>query len=262
MPRFSAHVGYLFPDRPLLERFDAVAKAGFKAVDMPAPYEVPAAAIKDAVTRNGLTPLGLNTPRHFKDAPHSLAALPGREKDWDQAFDLALEYATTIGNSGIHCMGGIVPDGQRAEAEMTFIANLKRSADIAAAKNVTLLIEPINPRDAPGYFLNRVDHAADIIAKVGKPNVKIQFDFYHVQIVSGDLIKNLIKYFPLVGHLQCAAVPVRHEPDTDCEINYPFVFAEVDKLGYKGWIGAEYHPRGRTEDGLGWATPYGVVPKK
>ncbi|MGI8524932.1 MAG: hydroxypyruvate isomerase family protein [Pseudolabrys sp.] len=261
MPRFSAHVGYLFPDRPLLERFDAVAKAGFKAVDMPAPYEVPASAIKEAVAQNGLTALGINTPRHGDGGSHGLAALPGREKDWEASFNLALDYALTIGNSAIHCMSGLVGEGQRAEADRTFVANLKRAADIAAAKNLKLLIEPINPRDAPGYFLNRVEQAADIIAKVGKPNVQLQFDFYHVQIVGGDLIKRLEKYFSIVGHLQCAAVPVRHEPDADCEVNYPFVFAEVDRLGYNGWIGAEYHPRGKTEDGLGWARPYGVVLK-
>jgi len=259
MPRFSAHVGYLFPDRSLPDRFDAVAAAGFKAVDMPACYEVPAAALRDAVARNGLTPLGINTPRHGDGGSHGLAALPGREKDWDASFALALEYATTIGNSAIHCMAGIVDDGQRAQAETVFVSNLKRAADIAAANGLKLLIEPINPRDAPGYFLNRIEHAADIVAKVGKPNVRIQFDFYHAQIVGGDLIRRLEKYFSLVGHLQCAAVPVRHEPDGG-EINYPFVFAEVDRLGYQGWVGAEYHPRGRTEDGLGWARPYGVVP--
>ncbi|MGE0563601.1 MAG: hydroxypyruvate isomerase family protein [Pseudolabrys sp.] len=261
MPRFSAHIGYLFTDRPLLERFDAVAAAGFKAIDMPACYEAPAADIAAAVKRNGLTPLGLNTPRHFDKAPHGLAALPGREKDWDASFAMALDYATTIGNSAIHCMAGILGDDDRALAEKTFVANLKRAADLAAEKNINLNLEPINPRDAKGYFLNRVDHAAEIIAKVGKPNLRIQFDFYHVQIVSGDLIRNLEKHFALVGHLQCAQVPVRHEPDGPGEINYPFVFSEVDRLGYKGWIGAEYHPAGKTEDGLNWARPYGVVPR-
>jgi hydroxypyruvate isomerase len=262
MPRFSAHIGYLFPELTLLGRIDAVAKAGFKAIDMPDCYDLPAATIKQAVARNGLTPLGINTPRHFERAGHGLAALPGREKDFDTAFALALDYAAAIGNNAIHCMAGLVDDGDRAQAEKAFVANLKRAADLAAAKKLKLNIEPINPRNAPGYFLNRVEQAADIVAKVGKPNVVIQFDFFHVQIVSGDLIKNLEKYFPLVGHLQCAQVPVRHEPDADGEINYPFVFAEVDRLGYQGWIGAEYHPRARTEDGLGWARPYGVVPSK
>lgn len=261
MPRFSAHVGYLFTDRPLLERFDAAAAAGFKAIDMPACYEAPAAAIAEAVKRNGLTPLGINTPRHFDKAPHGLAALPGREKDWDTSFAMALDYATTIGNSAIHCMAGIVDDGERAAAEKTFIANLKRAADLALEKNIRLNLEPLNPYDASGYFLRTVEQAADIIAKVGKPNLQIQYDFYHVQIVSGDVVRRLEKHFALVGHLQCAQVPVRHEPDGGGEINYPFVFEQVDRLGYKGWIGAEYHPRGKTEDGLSWARPYGVVPK-
>ncbi len=131
-----------------------------------------------------------------------------------------------------------------------FIGNLSRAADLAAAKNITLLIEPINPRDRPNYFLNHVEHAADIIAKAGRANIRMQFDFYHVQIVGGDLLYRLEKFLPVVGHLQCAAVPSRHEPD-EGEVNYPAVFEAVDRLGYKGWIGAEYRPRGRTEDGPG-----------
>ena len=147
--------------------------------------------------------------------------------------------------------------GTVSTAERVFIENLKAAADLAAAKNITLLIEPINPRDRPSYFLSHVEHAADIIAKAGRANIKIQFDFYHVQIVGGDLITRLEKYLPVVGHLQCAAVPVRHEPDGG-EINYPFVFAEVDRLGYEGWIGCEYRPRGKTEAGLGWGARYGL----
>ena len=147
---------------------------------------------------------------------------------------------------------------QRAAAEKTFVENLKRAADLAAAKNVKLYLEPINPRDQPNYFLNQVEHAADIIDQVGSPNVWLQYDFYHVQIVGGDLITRLEKHLPMIGHIQCSQVPVRHEPDDDGEINYPFVFAEVDRLGYTGWIGCEYIPRGRTEDGLGWARAYGL----
>ena len=137
---------------------------------------------------------------------------------------------------------------------------MKRAADLAAAKNIKLYIEPINPRDMPDYFLYRVEDAAAIIAEVGRPNVFMQYDFYHVQIVGGDLIRRLEKHFAIVGHIQVSQVPVRCEPDAGGEINYPFVFAEVDRLGYQGWIGCEYNPRGRTEDGLGWARPYGVVP--
>jgi len=135
-----------------------------------------------------------------------------------------------------------------------------QAADLAAAKNITLLIEPINARDRPGYYLNRVEHAADIIARAERPNIRIQFDFYHVQIVGGDLIRRFEAHLPVVGHVQVAAVPSRHEPD-EGEVNYPAVFAMLDRVGYHGYVGAEYRPRGRTEDGLGWARPHGVVPK-
>ena len=160
----------------------------------------------------------------------------------------------------IACAGKVAPE-QRPAAERVFIDNLRNAADLAAAKKIGLLIEPINGRDRPDYFLNRVEHAADVIAKAGKPNIQLQFDFYHAQIVGGDLLYRLEKYLPVIGHLQCAAVPSRHEPD-EGEVNYRSVFEAVDRLGYRGWIGAEYRPRGRTEDGLGWAWPYGVVPAR
>jgi hydroxypyruvate isomerase len=181
--------------------------------------------------------------------------VPGREKDWDALFGKALDYIVAIGGSAVHCLAGKVEPEERPAAERVFVANLARAADLAAAKNITLLIEPINARDRPNYFLNRVEHAADVIAKTGKPNVRIQFDFYHVQIVGGDLIHRLEKFLPLIGHLQCGAVPSRHEPD-EGEVNFPAVFEAVDRLGYAGWIGAEYRPRGRTEDGLAWLRKY------
>jgi len=172
-------------------------------------------------------------------------------------FKRALEYTVAIGGSAIHCMAGTVPAEQRPTAEKTFIANLSRVADLAKDQNVTLLIEPINTRDRPNYFLTRIEQAADIIAKVGKPNVRIQFDFYHVQIIGGDLITRFEKHLPLIGHVQIAAVPSRAEPD-EGEINYPAVFAALDRLGWKGWTACEYKPRGRTEDGLGWGEPFGI----
>ena len=135
-----------------------------------------------------------------------------------------------------------------------------RRADLAAEKNITLLIEPINARDRPGYYLNRVEHAADIIAKAERRNIRIQFDFYHVQIVGGDLMRRFETHLPVVGHVQVGAVPSRHEPD-EGEVNYPAIFPMLDQLGYRGYVGAEYRPRGRTEDGLAWARPHGVVPK-
>ncbi len=261
MPRFAANLGYLFTERPLLERIDAAAAAGFKAVELQFPYDVPASAVKAAIEKNKLTILGLNTPPGGREGEFGLAAVPGREKDWQGLFSRALEYASAIGASAIHCLAGKVAPEQRPAADRVFADNLSAAAPLAAAKNVTLLIEPINGRDRPNYFLNHVEHAADIIGKIGKANIRMQFDFYHVQIVGGDLIYRLEKFLPVIGHLQCAAVPSRHEPD-EGEVNYPAVFEAVDRAGYKGWIGAEYRPRARTEDGLGWARNYGVVPAR
>jgi hydroxypyruvate isomerase len=173
-------------------------------------------------------------------------------------FKQALDYVVAIGGCQIHCLAGKVPPEQRPAAEKTFVANLARAADAARAKGITLLIEPINPRDRPNYFLTRAEQAADIIAKAERPNVRIQFDFYHAQIVGGDLITRFEKHLPVIGHVQIAAVPSRQEPD-EGEVSYPAIFAALDRLGYDKWIGCEYRPRGRTEDGLGWARPYGLT---
>jgi len=257
MPRFAANLGYLFTERPLLERIDAAAAAGFKGIELQFPYDVPAAAVKAAVERNKLTMLGVNT-LPGREGEFGLAAVPGREKDWQALFARSLGYAIGIGASAIHCLAGKVATEQRPAANRVFFENLADAADLAAARNITLLIEPINSRDRPNYFLNHAEHAADVIAKVGKANVRMQFDFYHAQIVGGDLIHRFEKFLPVIGHLQCAAVPSRHEPD-EGEVNYPAVFEAVDSLGYRGWIGAEYRPRARTEDGLGWARQYGLA---
>jgi len=260
MPRFAANLAYLFTERPLIERFAAAAAAGFKAVELQFPYDHAPSVIRAEIERHGLTQLGVNTAVGSRDGDSGLAAVPGRERDWDVVFKQALEYAVAIGGSAIHCMAGKVPPEQRPAAEKTFIANLTRAADAAGDQNITLLIEPLNPRDRPNYFLSRVEQAADVIAKVGRPNVKIQFDFYHVQIIGGDLITRFEKHQPLVGHVQIAAVPSRAEPD-EGEINYPGIFAALDRLGWSGFVGCEYKPRARTEDGLGWARPYGVAPR-
>jgi len=250
MPRFAANLSMLFTERPLVERFAAAAAAGFAAVEVQVPYEVPASAVKAEIDRNGLVMLGLNTARG-QPGEFGLAAVPGREAEFAELFRQALEYAAAIGAAAVHCLSGVVPPEKRPAADETFVANLARAAAAAAAKNVTLLIEPINIRDRPDYFLNRVEHAADVIARVGRPNVKIQFDCYHVQIMQGDLIRRIERHLPLIGHVQIASVPSRAEPD-EGEINYPAVWAALDAMGYRGWIAAEYQPRGRTEDGLKW----------
>jgi hydroxypyruvate isomerase len=259
MPRFAANLGYLFTERPLIERFGAAAAAGFSAVEAQFPYDVPASAVRAELDRHKLTMLGLNTARG-REGEFGLAAVPGRERDFDAHFRQALDYIVAAGGSAIHCLAGKVPPEQRPAAERTFIANLMRAADLAREKNITVLIEPINPRDRPNYFLNRAEHAADIIAKAGKPNIQIQFDFYHAQIVGGDLIRRFEQHLPLIAHVQVAAVPSRHEPD-EGEVNYPAIYEALDNFGYDGWIAAEYRPRTTTEAGLGWARAYGVVAK-
>ena len=244
----------------MLARIDAAAAAGFTAIEGRFPEGVPAADFKRAVERNRLKVLGINTPMGG-ETEFGLAALPGRQDEWKETFKQALDYVTTIGASAIHCLAGKVAAEDRPAAEKTFIDNLKRAADLAAEKNIKLYIEPINPRDMPNYFLYQVEHAADIIARLDRPNVWMQYDFYHVQIVGGDIIRRFEKHRKIIGHIQCSQVPVRHEPDDDGEINYPFVFAEMDRLGYAEWIGCEYIPRGTTEEGLGWARRYGIVPR-
>jgi hydroxypyruvate isomerase len=256
MPRFAANLGYLFTERPLIERFGAAAACGFTAVEGQFVYDVPANALRAEIDKHKLTMLGINTWRG-REGEFGLAAVSGREKDFDALFAQSLNYITAMGGSAVHALAGMVDVNDRPRAERTFIANIARAADLAAGKGITVLIEPINPRDRPGYFLNHVEHGADLIAKIGKKNVRLQFDFYHAQIVGGDLIRRFEKYFPVVGHVQIASVPDRHEPD-EGEINYPEIYKTIDAAGYRGFVACEYRPRGKTEDGLGWGREFGI----
>ncbi len=252
MPRFSANLGFLFADRPELERVSAAAAAGFKAVEMHWPYQVPAAEMRSALERSQVTMLGLNTSvGNAAAGDFGLGAVPGRESEFQQAVDQALSYGSEIGASAVHCMAGVVTADGFEAAERTFVANLRTAADKAAQAGITLLLEPINHRDKPSYFLSRIEQAASIIGQVGRANVKIMFDCYHTQIMQGDLTRRFEAHRELIGHVQIAAVPSRAEPD-EGEIDYTWLCHAVDQLGYDGWIGAEYKPRGRTEDGLGW----------
>jgi 2-dehydrotetronate isomerase len=257
MPRFAANLSMLFTERPFLERFGAAAAAGFRAVEVQEPYEVSASAVRAELARHRLTMLGLNTAR---GAPGELgvAAVPGREAEFADRFRQALDYVTAIGGTAIHCLAGVVPPEERPAADAAFAANLTLAAEAAAARGIGLLIEPLNTRDRPDYFLTRVEQAADVIARVGRANVKIQFDCYHVQIMQGDLTRRIERHLPLIGHVQIAAVPSRHEPD-EGEVDYADVCAALDQMGYAGWVAAEYQPRGRTEDGLRWLRGYGAA---
>ena len=256
MSRFSANLGFLFADRPHVERITSASTAGFAAVEMHWPYDVPAAELRAALDRNKLKMLGINAPVGDRArGENGLTALPGREADAAAAFEQAMSYAVALGGTSVHCLAGVAaPDDQAAER--TYIRNLTAAADKAAAASLTVLIEPLNFRDAPGNFLTTIEQAADIVGKVGRANLKIMFDCYHLQIMGGDLIKRFERYRDLVGHVQIAAVPSRAEPD-EGELAYPEILRAVERLGYAGWIGAEYKPRARTEDGLGWLKTYG-----
>jgi hydroxypyruvate isomerase len=256
MPSFSANLGFLFTEHPEIERVAAAAAAGFKAVEMHWPYQVPAAEMRSALNRSQITMLGLNTPVGNASAgDFGLGALPGRESEFQQALYQAVSYGHAIGATAVHCMSGLVTADNASAAERTFVANLKLAADKAAQAGMTVLIEPINHRDKPGYFLHTIEQAASIIDQVGRRNVKIMFDCYHTQIMQGDLTRRLKDYLDLIGHVQIAAVPSRAEPN-EGEIDYRDICRTLDRLGYEGWIGAEYKPRGRTEDGLGWLSTF------
>jgi 2-dehydrotetronate isomerase len=256
MPRFAANLGFLFADRPLIDRFGAAASAGFKAVELQFPYDHAASAVRREIERHGLVVLGINTPPG-PETDSGIAAVPGREREFAARFRCALDYAVAIGATAIHCMAGTVPPQARDKAEKTFVANLVRAADLAGEKGVAILIEPINRRDRPNYLLHRPEQAAGIIGQVGRRNVRMQFDFYHVQVEAGDAMTRFEGHRKLIGHVQIAGVPSRAEPD-EGDVNYAAVFDMLDRVPYAGYVGCEYKPRGRTEEGLGWARNWGI----
>ncbi len=252
MPRFSANIAFLFDDVPFLERFGRAAAAGFRAVEFHFPYDHPPEAIRAELDRHRLSVTGLNTaPGNLAAGEFGLGALPGRERDFDRHFEAALAYALALDCPAIHVLSGVVRPEDRQAAEAAFAANLRRAAPIAAAAGKTLLVEPLNSRDRPGYLFPTSDAVAAFLTALDLPNVRMMFDCYHVQVMEGDLITRLRRHWQLVGHVQIASVPERAEPDRG-EIAYPAIYAELERLGYAGRIGAEYRPSGRTEDGLGW----------
>lgn len=257
MPRFAANLSMMYTEHPFLERFAAAARDGFKAVEYLFPYEFDAAELKARLADNGLVQALFNAPPgDWAAGERGFAALPGREDEFRRAVDTALEYARTIGNDKLHVMAGLVPaDADRAALRDTYLRNLAYAADAARAAGLLVVIEPINTRDMPGYFLNRQDDAQAICRDVGAPNLRVQFDCYHCQIVEGDVTMKLKRDFAGIGHIQIAGVPDRHEPDLG-ELNYPYLFEQIDALGYDGWIGCEYRPKAGTSDGLGWLRPY------
>ncbi|MEP6589062.1 MAG: 2-oxo-tetronate isomerase [Polaromonas sp.] len=264
MPQFAANLSMLYPELEFLDRFEAAARDGFKAIEYFFPYAFEAREIAARLKAHGLQQVLFNAPPGDWDAgERGLACLPGREAEFQAGIANALDYAEALGCPRIHVMAGLLPMGNERETlHPIYINQLRWAAQEAAKQGVEVLIEPINPRDIPGFFLNRQDHAHQVVRDVGAPNLKVQMDLYHCQIVEGDLAMKLRNYLPTgnVGHIQIAGVPERHEPDLG-ELNYPHLFSVLDELGYTGWVGCEYRPRagmqpGGTSAGLGWLRPY------
>ena len=256
MLRYSANLGFLWRDLPLLDRVRAAKAAGFDAVEFHYPYEVPAEELRTLLQDTGLPVAGLNTrPGDLDAGDMGLCALPGRETDALAAIDEALAYAAVIGAGYVHVMAGKPEGVEPARARETFLRALDHAASDAERAGLEIVIEPLNARDAPGYFLRTSEEAAAIIEELGRANVKILFDCYHTQVSEGDLTRRLERLLPVIGHIQIAGVPARAEPDQG-EVAYERLLPALEAMGYGGFIGAEYRARGTVEEGLGWLTRF------
>jgi 2-dehydrotetronate isomerase len=264
MPRFAANLSMLYNEHDFLDRFDAAASDGFQAVEYLFPYAFAASDLAQRLSDHGLQQVLFNAPPGDWDkGERGLACLPGREAEFRSGFASALAYAQALNCPRVHVMAGLAPAGvDRARLQATYEANLAWAAEQAAGAGRDVLIEPINPRDIPGFFLNRQDEAHRVVAAVGAANLKVQMDLYHCQIVEGDVAMKIRQYLPTgnVGHFQIAGVPMRHEPDLG-ELHHPYLFDVIDEVsaacGWQGWVGCEYRPArgtqsGATSAGLGW----------
>ena len=259
MIRLSANLGFLWTELPLLQRVEAAAKAGFRAVEFHWPYDVPAHDLKAVLDRTGLKALALNTSMGPKTGiDFGLGAVPGRQADFQAAVEQALDYGAAIGAGAVHAMAGVVPANDKAAATGVFVENLLTASDKAAKRNMTILLEGLNQRDRPGHFFSTLSEGASIIARTGRSNIMLMADIYHMGVAEGDILTKLERYLPVIGHVQIAAVPSRREPD-EGEIHYPAIFARLEALGYQGWVGCEYRPRTTTEAGLGWVKAFGLT---
>ena len=253
MIRFSANLGFLWADRPLPDAIRAAKAAGFDAVECHWPYDVPTGDVVAALEETGLAMLGLNTRRGNREAgENGLLALPGREADAQAAIDEAISYGAAIGAANVHAMAGFA---EGAEAQACYEANLAYACEQAAAHGMSILIEPLNRHDAPGYFLTTTTQAKEIIGRVGASNLKLMFDCYHVGRTEGDIVTRLKDLLPIIGHIQFASVPDRGTPDQG-EIDFGTVFAAIDALGWDTPLGAEYKPVGDTDATLGWMSDF------
>ena len=257
MRRFAANLSLMFCEVDFLERFGAAAEAGFGAVECQFPYAYPAAELADRLRAHGLTQVLHNFPAGNWDAgERGIAILPERVEEFRASVATAIAYASALGCNQLNCLAGIAPAGADTTLlHQTFVANLAFAAEALRAAGIRLLIEPINTVDIPGFFLNRTEQAVALLREVASDNLFIQYDIYHMQIMEGDLARTMERHLARIAHIQLADNPGRHEPGSG-EINYPFLFRHLDRIGYRGWIGCEYIPARGTGESLGWYEPY------
>jgi hydroxypyruvate isomerase len=257
MPKFNANLSMMFNEVPFLERFGAAAKAGFKGVEFLFPYDFTPAQVREQLDRHHLEMVLFNMPPgDFAAGDRGLACDPARFGEFQDGVGKALEYAKVLGVKQLHVMAGLKPRGLNDETmREAYLASLRFACAETAKHGIKVLIEAINTRDIPGFYLNTSAQALDVMHYAGAANLGFQYDIYHMQIMEGDLAPTIEKHLSKIAHMQLADTPGRHEPGTG-EINYDFLFRHIDRIGYQGWIGCEYRPAGKTEDGLGWMKPW------
>lgn len=255
MPNFCANIIFLFNEVEFLERIGLAARCGFKAIECQRPYDIPPDHLNEVMAEAGVGMVLINTPPSMRDpAENGVAAISGHAGEFQELTGQAIDYAAAIGCQNLHVVAG---RGGGAAARDTFISNIRWAADMGRDKGVRILIEPLNGTDNPGYFLTTAAQARDILADANHDNLRLQYDLYHAGVNGEDIAAALAEYMPIIGHMQMAGVPGRHEPDTG-DIDMPALFGEIERLGYSGWVGAEYRPATATLAGLSWGAPYGI----
>jgi 2-dehydrotetronate isomerase len=264
MPKLAANLSMLFTEHEFLDRFALAASCGFRAVEMLFPYDFPPAAIAKALTSASLELVLFNTsPGDFQAGERGIAALPGREEEFRRKFQMSLEYAKTLSCRRIHMMAGAVPNSlDPASCRSCFMENLHWASGRAGASNIDLLLEPLNPKDVPGYLIPNSAAAVAILDELRLGNIFLQYDVYHSQMSEGSLASTFTAHAGIIRHVQISGVPGRNEPDENQEINYPYLLSLIDASGYDGWVGCEYRPRSDTRSGLGWARPFGITAQR
>jgi hydroxypyruvate isomerase len=257
MPKLCANLSLLYTELDFMDRFPAAAKSGFKGVEYLFPYAYPKEQLVEALARNKLVQVLHNMPAgDWAKGDRGMACQPGREGEFQDGVGKAIEYASALGCKQLNCLAGLAPQGVAPDkVRATFVANLRFAAERTKAAGIRLVTEPVNNRDVPGFYLNRSQQALEIMDEVGSDNLWLQYDIYHMQIMEGNLARTIETNLARINHMQLADNPGRHEPGTG-EINYPFLFDWIDRIGYPGWIGCEYNPQAGTVPGLAWAKPY------